>query len=227
MDKHIDNLLDQLGNDTPIINPKLASKIYSKALEKKHNNISFFSKPLTASLMSFAVMIFVFIILVSFNPFSNSNNSDDKPGNTGDSNSSVYVPILSSSSVKTMFMDLHYAIKSTNYDVITIAVDNKIDYQKIYLKSYQYEILSVQLNNGDCLINEVYFDNELFYEVIFENYNLNVHYFDICFAKGTFNKLASNALINFTMYVDKIDINKGYGCEFKINKVYDLSGVIH
>ena len=23
------------------------------------------------------------------------------------------------------------------------------------------------------------------------------------------------------------DINKGYGCEFKINKVYDLSGVIH
>ena len=221
---HIDHLLEEIGNDVPKVNHLLSNKIYSKAVEKKQNKYkSFFFKPIVASMTTALCMVLIFVTVILFKSLSLFKPMSDE-GSTN--NNSIYIPSLSPAESTTLNMDLQYAVYSNQYDVITVAVDNKVHNQKIYLKSYQYEILNVQLNNGDCLIDEVYVNNELFYVVTFENKNATIHYFDICFEKGTFSNLNTKELINFIVYVDNVNIDKGFGYEFKIDKIYSLSGVI-
>ena len=170
---------EEIGNDIPKVNHILSNKIYSKAIENKQNNFkSFFFKPIVASMTTALCMVLIFATVILFKSLSLFN-----PMNQGGSSNvnSNYLPSLSPSESTTLNMDLHYAVYSNEYDVITVAVNNKVNNQKIYLKSHQYEILRVQLNNGDCLIDEVYIDNELFYCVTFKNINATIHYFDICF----------------------------------------------
>lgn len=221
---HIDHLLEEIGNDIPKVNHILSNKIYSKAIENKQNNFkSFFFKPIVASMTTALCMVLIFATVILFKSLSLFNPMNQGGSSNANSN---YLPSLSPSESTTLNMDLHYAVYSNEYDVITVAANNKVNNQKIYLKSHQYEILSVQLNNGDCLIDEVYIDNELFYCVTFKNKNATIHYFDICFEKGTFNNLTTQELINFIVYVDNVNIEKGFGYEFKIDKIYSLSGAI-
>ena len=220
MDNNIDSLLEQISSDVPKVNPYLNNKIYNNAITKKSNNsISFFKKPLFITFAS--VLVFIVLIVGTINlanlPFY------DKNGAGGSQLNSVYVPNLDPNMQNTVFIDYHYTVCTNEYSCITLIINNKINYQKIYIKNYGEYIENVKINNGDMEIKEVIIDNETFYEIVFNNSNTSIHYIDLCYNIDIFeSKLEKNRLFEFILYIEEVDVDMGYGYQIEINEIYDL-----
>ena len=74
MDNKIDELLYDIGSETPKVNPYLGNKIYNTAKSSKtKNNIPFFKKPLIISFASI-IVVFLFIGIITFNDLINKFN---------------------------------------------------------------------------------------------------------------------------------------------------------
>lgn len=237
MDNKIDVLLKEIGSDVPKINPTLSSKIYNKALDSEsRKTIPFFKKPLIiafTSLIIFVVTLTGFIKLgnvIKESGFSSleSVNGVDSPAKDFENSfggTNQFVPNLSPTVQNTVFIDYHYAIYTSNYDIVTIIVNNKINYQKVYIKSYNLKIDDLKVNNGDVTISQVIIENELFFEIVFNNKNTSIHYLDLCFEKGKIENILSNQSnfkIGFVMYINEVNVNEGYGYDFKVENVFDI-----
>lgn len=230
MDNNIDILFQEINSDIPKINPNLSAKIYEKAVEKKSKSIfPFFKKPL---IIAFTSVIAIFIVLFGVinlgqkNNKSNVNNDhQDNPGNS-DVVDNQFVPNLSPTTQNTVFIDYHYTIYTQTEDLVTLIINNKINYQKIYLKAYNLDINNVKINNGDVELKKVTIENETFFEIVLDNTNTFIHYLNLSFEKGTISNILKNQTdfeINFIMYINEVDSTKGYGYKFKIDNVFDLS----
>lgn len=231
MDNNIDILLKEINSDIPKINPNLSSKIYEKAIEKKSKNIfPFFKKPL---IITFTSVIAVFIVIFGVLNLGRNNNKNDignkpqfSPDGNLDVNNNQFVPNLSPTTQNTVFIDYHYTIYTQTDEVVTLIINNKINYQKIYLKAYNLEINNVKINNGDVELKKVTIENETFFEIVLDNTNTYIHYLDLSFEKGTISNILKDRTdfeINFIMYINEVDSTKGYGYKFKIDNVFDLS----
>ncbi|MBQ4570196.1 MAG: hypothetical protein IJB21_00715 [Bacilli bacterium] len=231
MDNNIDILLKEINSDIPKINPNLSSKIYEKAIEKKSKNIfPFFKKPL---IITFTSVIAVFIVIFGVLNLGRNDNKNDignepqfSPGGNLDVNNNQFVPNLSPTTQNTVFIDYHYTIYTETDEVVTLIINNKINYQKIYLKAYNLEINNVKINNGDVELKKVTIENETFFEIVLDNTNTYIHYLDLSFEKGTISNILKDQTdfeINFIMYINEVDSTKGYGYKFKIDNVFDLS----
>lgn len=231
MDNNIDILLKEINSDIPKINPNLSSKIYEKAIEKKSKNIfPFFKKPL---IITFTSVIAVFIVIFGVLNLGRNNNKNDignepqfSPDGNLDVNNNQFVPNLSPTTQNTVFIDYHYTIYTQTDEVVTLIINNKINYQKIYLKAYNLEINNVKINNGDVELKKVTIKNETFFEIVLDNTNTYIHYLDLSFEKGTISNILKDQTdfeINFIMYINEVDSTKGYGYKFKIDNVFDLS----
>ena len=231
MDNNIDILLKEINSDIPKINPNLSSKIYEKAIEKKSKNIfPFFKKPL---IITFTSVIAVFIVIfgvfnLGHNKQTGDHNNDSQFGTNDnlDVNNNQFVPNLSPTTQNTVFIDYHYTIYTQTDEVVTLIINNKLNYQKIYLKAYNLEINNVKINNGDIELKKVTIENEVFFEIVLENTNTYIHYLDLSFEKGMISSILDNQAdfeINFIMYINEVDSTKGYGYKFKIDNVFDLS----
>ena len=145
MDNNIDILLKEINSDIPKINPNLSSKIYEKAIEKKSKNIfPFFKKPL---IITFTSVIAVFIVIFGVLNLGRNDNKNDignepqfSPDGNLNVNNNQFVPNLSPTTQNTVFIDYHYTIYTQTDEVVTLIINNKINYQKIYLKAYNLEI---------------------------------------------------------------------------------------
>ena len=231
MDNNIDILLKEINSDIPKINPNLSSKIYEKAIEKKSKNIfPFFKKPL---IITFTSVIAVFIVIFGVLNLGRNDNKNDignepqfSPDGNLNVNNNQFVPNLSPTTQNTVFIDYHYTIYTQTDEVVTLIINNKINYQKIYLKAYNLEINNVKINNGDVELKKVTIKNETFFEIVLDNTNTYIHYLDLSFEKGTISNILKDQTdfeINFIMYINEVDSTKGYGYEFKIDNVFDLS----
>ena len=231
MDNNIDILLKEINSDIPKINPNLSSKIYEKAIEKKSKYIfPFFKKPL---IITFTSVIAVFIVIFGVLNLGRNDNKNDignepqfSPGGNLDVNNNQFVPNLSPTTQNTVFIDYHYTIYTQTDEVVTLIINNKINYQKIYLKAYNLEINNVKINNGDVELKKVTIKNETFFEIVLDNTNTYIHYLDLSFEKGTISNILKDQTdfeINFIMYINEVDSTKGYGYKFKIDNVFDLS----
>ena len=224
MDNKIDELLYDIGSETPKVNPYLGNKIYNtaKSSETKKNN-PFFKKPLIISFASL-IVVFLFIGIITFDDLK--NKLSDNPGTSGGENvTKPFVPNLSPSTQNTVFLEYHYTVYTTQSDIVTLIINNRINYQRIYLKAYNLTINDIKINNGDALINQVTIENQLFFEIIFNNKNTTIHYIDLCFNKGTIADILSsdkNYELEFIMYIEEVDVEKGYGYNFIIEDVYNL-----
>lgn len=219
MNNNIDNLLNEISSDVPKVNPYLQNKIYNTAMDKKSKkSFSFFKNPLVITFSS----IFVFLVLlVGALNLRNIPFNDLKQPDSGAS--SIYVPTLSPNEQNTVFIDFHYAVYTDEYACITLVINNKIDYQTIYIKNYGKTIENVQLNNGDVSISEVFIGKESFFKIEFNNTNTTIHYIDLCYKTSVLDELLKqNKLIEFILYIETVEIDKGYGYEFEIEQVYDL-----
>lgn len=219
MNNNIDNLLNEISSDVPKVNPYLQNKIYNTAMDKKSKkSFSFFKNPLVITFSS----IFVFLVLlVGALNLRNIPFNDTKQPDSGAS--SIYVPTLSPNEQNTVFIDFHYAVYTDEYACITLVINNKIDYQTIYIKNYGKTIENVQLNNGDVSISEVFIGKESFFKIEFNNTNTTIHYIDLCYKTSVLDELLKqNKVIEFILYIETVQIDKGYGYEFEIEQVYDL-----
>lgn len=219
MNNNIDNLLNEISSDVPKVNPYLQNKIYNTAMDKKSKkSFSFFKNPLVITFSS----IFVFLVLlVGALNLRNIPFNDTKQPDSGAS--SIYVPTLSPNEQNTVFIDFHYAVYTDEYACITLVINNKIDYQTIYIKNYGKTIENVQLNNGDVSISEVFIGKESFFKIEFNNTNTTIHYIDLCYKTSVLDELLKqNKVIEFILYIETVEIDKGYGYEFEIEQVYDL-----
>ena len=219
MNNNIDNLLNEISSDVPKVNPYLQNKIYNTAMDKKSKkSFSFFKNPLVITFSS----IFVFLVLlVGALNLRNIPFNDTKQPDSGAS--SIYVPTLSPNEQNTVFIDFHYAVYTDEYASITLVINNKIDYQTIYIKNYGKTIENVQLNNGDVSISEVFIGKESFFKIEFNNTNTTIHYIDLCYKTSVLDELLKqNKVIEFILYIETVQIDKGYGYEFEIEQVYDL-----
>lgn len=245
MDNNIDSLLKDIQSDIPKVNPNLSTKIYEKALQKDSKSIfPFFKKPLIISFTTIIAVVIVLFGIVKLGGLTSSKNNFDDinnniQGDHGNENNSdinntpgssedikPFIPNLSPSMQNTVFIDYHYTVYTPYKDVITLIINNKINYQKIYLKAYNLEIDDVTLNNGEVEIKEVMIENEVFFEIIFDNSNTSIHYIDLSFEKGTISSILekqNNYKMLFIMYINEVDAEKGYGYEFSIDEVFDLS----
>lgn len=220
MNNNIDNLLSEIGSDVPKVNPYLQNKIYNNAINRKSKkSFSFFKNPLVVTFSS--ILVFLVLLVGALNlrniPFNDSKYPDSGA-------SSIYVPTLSPNNQNTVFIDFHYAVYTEQYACVTLVINNKIDYQTIYIKNYGKKIENVQLNNGDVEISEVIVNNESFFKIVFDNSNTTIHYIDLCFKTSVLDEILkqNNKFIEFILYIETIDVEKGYGYEFEINQVYDL-----
>lgn len=234
MDNNIDILLEEIHSDIPKINPNLSTKIYVHAQEIDSKvKIPFFKKPLIVAFTSIIVVCCIFFG-ITFLGDSLKKTSDDKNNIFNDSNGNnndtavdenLYIPNLSPSTQSTIFVDYHYTIYTPNEDVVTLIINNKINSQRIFFKAYNIDISNVKLNNGDITVKSVTIDDELFFEIVLDNTNTSIHYVDLSFEKNTISNILENQAnfeINFIMYINEIDAEKGYGYNFKINNVYDI-----
>jgi hypothetical protein len=149
MNNNIDNLLSEIGSDVPKVNPYLQNKIYNNAINRKSKkSFSFFKNPLVVTFSS--ILVFLVLLVGALNlrniPFNDSKYPDSGA-------SSIYVPTLSPNNQNTVFIDFHYAVYTEQYACVTLVINNKIDYQTIYIKNYGKKIENVQLNNGDVAQN--------------------------------------------------------------------------
>lgn len=219
MNNNIDNLLNEISSDVPKVNPYLQNKIYNTAMDKKSKkSFSFFKNPLVITFSS----IFVFLVLLvgALNLRNIPFNDIQQPDSGA---SSIYVPTLSPNEQNTVFIDFHYAVYTDEYACITLVINNKIDYQTIYIKNYGKTIENVQLNNGDVSISEVFIGKESFFKIEFNNTNTTIHYIDLCYKTSVLDELLKqNKVIEFILYIETVQIDKGYGYEFEIEQVYDL-----
>ena len=220
MDK-IDVLLKEISTETPKINPYLNNLIYEKAIAKEgKKNSFFFKKPLLLTLTS---IVCIFIIVFSFVNINTKLKEDQS--DTDSSVTNPFVPTLSPSLQNTVLIDYHFTLFSEKYDIVTLFINNKINYKRIYIKAFNLSIDDLKINNGDVTINQVTIENQTFFEVVFNNKNSNGHYLDLCFEKDTIkNILKANVdyVLKFIMYIDEVDAEKGYGYDFNVEKVYDL-----
>lgn len=240
MDNKIDLLLEQIGSEIPKVNPNLSSKIYQTAVNRESKKIiPFFKKPFIiafTSIILFVVTLFGTINLgktiVSNGIFDGSifdnimNDNPSKP-NTDNPNSSFegYAPNLSPNTQNTVFIEHYYSIYTKEFDVVTIIINNKINYQKVYIKAYNLNIEDIKVNNGEVTIKKVNVDDELFFELAFDNTYTNIHYLDICFKKDAIKNILSfteRFELGFIMYINEINKNKGYGYDFQVSDVIDL-----
>lgn len=230
MDNNIDSLFQEIKSDIPKINPNLSTKIYEKAVEKKSNSIfPFFKKTL---IITFTSVIAIFIVLfgvINLGHYKNKNDVNNDPQYSPGNDVVIdnqFVPNLSPTTQNTVFIDYHYTLYTQTEEVVTLIINNKINYQKIYLKAYNLEINNVKINNGDVELKKVTIENEIFFEIVLENTNTYIHYLDLSFEKGTISNILKNQTdfeINFIMYINEVDSTKGYGYKFKIDNVFDLS----
>lgn len=226
MANNIDEILQDIGSETPKINPYLGSKIYNKAKESESKkNIPFFKKPLIISLSS--VLAVVVLLVIVFQPIIYKkffNPTDDIP--SGDHViTNPFVPNLSPNNQNTVFIEYNYTIYSDDFDIVTLVINNRINYQRIYLKAYNLSIEDVKLNNGDVVIRQVEIENQKFFEIVFENTNTKIHYIDLCFKKGAIEttlKKQKDFELQFILYIDEIDAEKGYGYNFSPTSIYDF-----
>ncbi len=218
MKNKVDNLLEQLHNDVPKINPYLKTKIYSKATNNKKISFPFFKKRLLTALCSIIICLSIITLIIS--------NIDGRKSNVNiDKNHSSFEPTLSGTEQDVFYVNLEYAIYTQNYDVVTLAINNENSDQKFYIKSYNLDFDDIIINNADASIKEVSIENETFFEIVVNNIKTSVHYLDICFKKETIkNILTSNNIFNlsFIVYLSEVDSEKGYGFNFNINSAYDL-----
>ncbi len=224
MDNKIDELLYDIGSETPKVNPYLGNKIYNTAKSSKtKNNIPFFKKPLIISFASI-IVVFLFIGIITFDDLKNKFN-DNKGTSGGNEVVNPFVPTLSPSTQSTVFLEYHYTVYTTSSDIVTLIINNRINYQRIYLKAYNLTIDDIKINNGDASINQVTIEDQVFFEIIFNNKNTTIHYIDLCFAEGTIEKILKSTKdyeLEFIMYIEEVDAEKGYGYNFNIEEVYNL-----
>lgn len=234
MDNKIDVMLEQLGSEIPKVNPYLSNKIYNTAkMSESKKTIPFFKKPFIIAFTSLIIFVVTIFGTISLNNtiVSKDNHSLNDSSIQGVTNESIlgninsYLPNLSPTTQNTVFIEHYYSIYTSNYDIMTIIINNKINYQKVYIKAYNLSISDIKVNNGEVQINEVTVDGELFFELSFDNSNTNIHYLDICFEKGLIENILStqeSLKLGFIMYIGQIDKNKGYGYDFQIKDVIDL-----
>ena len=240
MDNKIDVLLEQIGSEIPKVNPNLSSKIYQTAVNSESKKfIPFFKKPFIIAFTSIILFVVTLIgtinlgkTIVSNDIFNGSifenilNNNQSKPNTDSDQSAlEGYAPNLSPNIQNTVFIEHYYSIYTKEYDVVTIIINNKINYQKIYIKAYNLNIEDIKINNGEVMIKQVTVDDELFFELTFDNTYTNIHYLDICFKKDAINNILSfneSFDLGFIMYINEIDKNKGYGYDFQVRDVIDL-----
>ena len=147
MDNKIDVLLEQIGSDIPKVNPNLSSKIYQTAVNRESKKIiPFFKKPFIIAFTSIILFVVTLIGTINLgqaivsndifngNIFENIMNDNLSKPNTDGPNSSFegYAPNLSPNTQNTVFIEHYYSIYTKEYDVVTIIINNKINYQKIY-----------------------------------------------------------------------------------------------
>lgn len=230
MVNNIEELLEDIGSETPKINPYLGNKIYNKAKEKESKkNIPFFKKPLVISLSSI-LAAFILLIIVLVPGKSNDNKTDSPLQGGGEMVVNPFVPNLSPNTQSAVFIEYNYTIYSNDYDIVTLIVNNKINYKRIYLKAYNLTIDDIKVNNGDVIINQVTIDGQKFFELVFDNTDTKIHYLDLCFKKGSVeNVLASQSdyMLKFIMYIDEVDVEKGYGYEVKPDSIFDIRNGIN
>lgn len=232
MDNKIDVLLEQIGSDIPKVNPNLSSKIYQTAVNRESKKIiPFFKKPLIISLSSALVVMILLIIILQPGILKFKDDVSDKGnGLDGEIVTNPFVPTLSPNNQNTVFIEYNYTIYSNDFDIVTLIINNKINYQRVYLKAYNLTIDDIRLNNGDVVINQVEIKNQKFFEIVFENTNTKIHYLDLCFKKGSIENVLqtqNDYELQFIMYINEVDSEKGYGYEFKPQNIFDLRNGIN
>ena len=207
MANNIDELLKDIGSKTPEINPYLSNKIYTKAKESENKKIiPFFKKPLIISLSSALVVMILLIIILQPGILKFKDDLSNK-GNTldGETVTNPFVPTLSPNNQNTVFIEYNYTIYSNDFDIVTLIINNKINYQRVYLKAYNLTIDDIRLNNGDVVINQVEIEKQKFFEIVLENTNTKIHYLDLCFKKGSIENVLqtqNDYELQFIMYIN-------------------------
>lgn len=191
MENNIEKKLEQVKEYIPEVNPNLGKKIYYETIntkKEKKTNLSFFNIPFKFVFPSIVVVIVALMIGV-FNRNGNSNaNSDSSNSNQNSTLNSAFKPPLSSSKITTFNFTGIFGQTNSEYDIVTVQLDNSLHNQVIYLTSYEEQIVDISLNNGNVSIEKVEEDDVVFYKLTVYNYNCTSHYINIVFEKGTINK---------------------------------------